>query len=522
MHVRKLFVVAAMGICFALGATAQTDAGAASSGESGAKPPSKSSKKRTTRKSSKSKSSTSKSSKSSSRKRKKKSSPPAATTQPAAAPAALPELPVPDDGEAPQLTHEAGGSGTRGKPLTIAAHAADANGVFGPILYVRKQGLSAGDYVPIRMVASKIVPGDYAVDVPAGLTGVDGLEYYIEAWDMAGNGPARVGSAEAPLLARIDEEKKAIAPPTTVTIRPKGAAPAISHSAVASAPRGKPVEINARLVGDSGVQGAAVMFRHAGEKDYKALPMGNIGGDDYTATIPAGMATSDLEYYVEAYDRLGNGPARSGAPNVPYALKLMDPAPAVAPAPARPLASKRMLDDEPDPTYIGIGIDGGAPGGGGATLLVRPLWWLRLNAGLAYNVAGFGYRGGITLAPGAWAVTPTLNLDVGQYLSGDLTKFVNVTDPNVNIANAERALLSKTTYRFATAQIGLEFGSQRRFSFYLRGGLTYFDSTLSGAQVTALVQSHNPNPGNPLTINGNPKFSAIVPCASLGFNIFVY
>ncbi len=512
MQLRKLFVVAAIGICFAFGATAQTDAGAASAPDGGSKP-SKSAKKKSSKKSSKSKSS--------SRKRKKKS-PPAAAPESTPAAAAVPELPVPDDGEAPQLTHDAVGSGTRGKPLAITARAVDANGVYGPILYVRKQGLGAGDYVPIRMVASKIVPGDYSVEVPAGLTSVEGIEYYIEAWDMAGNGPARVGSAEAPLLARIDEEKKALAPPTTVTIRPKGAAPAILHSAVASALKGKPVEINARLVGESGVQGAAVMFRHAGEKEYKALPMGNIGGDDYTATIPAGMTTSDLEYYVEAFDRFGNGPARAGAPNVPYALKIQE-AVAVIPTPApAPIASKRMLDEEPSPTYIGIGLDGGAPGGGGFTLLVRPLWWLRLNAGLAYNVAGFGYRGGITLAPGAWAVTPTLNLDVGQYLSGDLNKFVTVNDPNVNVANAERALLGKTTYRFGTAQIGLEFGSQRRFSFYLRGGITYFDSTLSGAQVTALVQAHNPTAGTTITIRGDPKFSAIVPCASLGFNIFVY
>ena len=516
MQLRKLFVVAAIGICFALSATAQTDASATSAAESGAKPSTSSKKK--AKKKSRSKSSSKKSSKSS----KRKKSPPAATPEPAPASATVPELPVPDDGEAPQLTHDAVGSGTRGKPLTIAARALDANGVYGPVLYVRKQGLGAGDYVPIRMVASKIVPGDYSVDVPAGLTAVEGIEYYIEAWDMAGNGPARIGSAEAPLLARIDEEKKAIAPPTTVTIRPMGAAPAILHSAVASALKGKPVEINARLVGESGVQGAAVMFRHAGEKDYKALPMGNIGGDDYTATIPAGMTTADLEYYVEAFDRFGNGPARAGAPNVPYALKIQE-AVAVVPSPApAPLARKRMLDDEPDPTYVGIGIDGGAPGGGGFTLLVRPLWWLRLNAGLAYNVAGFGYRGGITLAPGAWAVTPTLNLDVGQYLSGDLNKLVTVNEPDVNVANAERALLSKTTYRFATAQVGLEFGSQRRFSFYLRGGLTYFDSTLSGAQVTALVQAHNPTPSTTIAVRGDPKFSAIVPCASLGFNIFVY
>src|SRR5437879_13915913 len=34
-------------------------------------------------------------------------------------------------------------------------------------------------------------------------------------------------------------------------------------------------------------------------------------------------------------------------------------------------AQKRTLDEEPERTIIGLGIDGGAPGGGGLTLMVR-------------------------------------------------------------------------------------------------------------------------------------------------------
>src|SRR2546421_2366009 len=502
MHLRKLFVVAAASLCVGAGAMAQTDAATPAQPDASTGAPAKPSKK-------KKKNGRKKSSKKSSRK--KKSSAPAA-----AAPA--PE--VPDDGEPPQLTHQLVAAGVRGKPLTIAAHAIDANGVFGPILSVRKKGLGAGDYVPIKMVPSKIVPGDYSVDVSSALTNVDALEYYIEAWDIAGNGPSRAGSPDQPIVVTLEEEKKVAATPalpTMVTIKPKGAPPAITHAALTQALKGKSVEINARLVGDTGVQGAAVMFRHAGEREYKLLPMGNIGADDYTATIPAAMTTSDLEYYVEAFDQYGNGPARSGAPNVPYALRIMDPAPAAVPAPA-PVAlgaQKRTLDEEPERTIIGLGIDGGAPGGGGVTLLVRPLWWLRLNGGLAYNAIGFGYRGGITLAPADWAVTPTLNLDAGRYLSGDMTKFVTISDPT------ERAMLSKTTYTFATAQLGLEFGSQRRFSFYFRGGVTYVYSRLSGADITAIAASHNGDPNNTFTV-GDAKISAIAPCASLGFNIFVY
>jgi hypothetical protein len=520
MHLRKLLVIAAA-VCLAGAATAQTDAAPPSQPDASANAPAKPATKKKSKKSGKKKGST-KTSKKSSRKKKKSSG---ATVQRVEVPA---QPPVPDDGEAPQLSHQPVASGTRGKPLTIAAHATDANGVFGPILYVRKRGLGSGDYVPIKMIASKIVPGDYAVDVPAALTNVDGLEYYIEAWDTAGNGPTRAGSAEAPMTVAIDEEKKLITTPslpTTVTIRPKGVPPAITHAALTQALKGKPVEINARLVGETGVQGAVVMFRHAGEKEYKALPMGNIGGDDYTATIPAAMTNSDLEYYVEAFDQYGNGPARSGAPNVPYALRVMDPSPAVvsAPPPASLANRRRTLDDEDtDRTIIGLGIDGGAPGGGAAVLLIRPLWWLRLNGGLAYNVAGFGYRAGITLAPAEWAVTPTLNIDAGQYLSGDMNKVVTVTDSNSTYQAAVRSLLSKTTYKFATAQLGLEIGSQRRFVFYLRGGLTYVESSLSGSDITAMAQAKNPDPNNTFTFRGDTKVSGILPCASLGFNFFVY
>jgi hypothetical protein len=364
----------------------------------------------------------------------------------------------------------------------------------------------------MRMAASKTgAAGDYALEVPAALVNVDALEYYIEAWDNAGNGPTRVGSPESPFPVKVEEEKKILVglptPPASpnVIVAQRGGAPTITHTAVAQAGRGQPIEINANLAGDTGVQGATVMFRHAGEKEYKALPMGNVGGDNYTATIPGPMANADIEYYLEAFDRYGNGPGRSGGPSNPYLVKVGSPG--VARMTQAPMERN---------TLIGIGIDAGAPGGGGVTLLVRPLWWLGLNAGLAYNYAGFGFRGGLSLAPCWCAVTPTLNLDIGHYFSGDFNKFASVSDP------ATKALLSHVTYTFATAQIGLEFGSQRWFNFYLRGGLAYFESTFSRADLTALAQGKIA--GDPSTTYqaGNGKFSSVAPCLSLGFHIFVY
>jgi hypothetical protein len=505
MHVRKLFAVVALCLPFASGAMAQADATAPSQPQP--TPPAASS--APAKKSRKSRTSKSKASKTSSSKKRRSSKKKAQA-------AAQDFGPVSSDVDPPQLTVSPVTRAIRGKPLMVTANAQDPSGIFGPILYVRKKGLGANDYVPIKMAASKIVPGEFSIDVPAALTNIDALEYYVEAWDMVGNGPARMGSAGAPLSVVIGEEMKVVVAPPPLEMK-KGAPPAIIHAALAQALKGKPIEVNARLVGDSGVEGAVVKFRHAGEKEYRSLPMGNLGGDDYTATIPAAMATSDLEYYVEAYDKYGNGPARSGAPNAPYALKLTDATPPAVPAAApAAVAAKEPVEPEPSPTYVGIGIDGGLPGGGGVTLLVRPLWWLRLNGGLAYNYAGLGYRGGISLAPGQWAVTPTLNLDAGHYVSGDVTKFVTFNNASYNV------IAANTTYTFATAQIGLEFGSQRRFSFYVRGGLTYLMSTIPGAQLAAAANATLPDPQTTVSKTSDLKATSIIPCASVGFNLFIY
>src|SRR2546428_1737758 len=101
------------------------------------------------------------------------------------------------------------------------------------------------------MPPRKIVPGDYSVDAPAALTNVDALEYYIEAWDIAGNGPSRAGSADQPIVVTLDEDKKVAASPatpTTSTIKPKGAPPAITHAALTLALKGKPARMNAPLL----------------------------------------------------------------------------------------------------------------------------------------------------------------------------------------------------------------------------------------------------------------------------------
>ena len=458
LHVRKLIAVVAISLAPGFGASAQTALGAGTTatgtiapdiGTAAAAP------KKVSRKKSASKNSSKKTSK---KNKKAAHAPPKrdidegrrkaleliSPTTPAASPAATPAPAAeaakgPEDNKPPVLTHTPVTTAKSGKPLNITAHAIDPSGVFGPIVYLRKKGLSASEYIPMHMAESEAgAAGDYALDVPAQLVSADGLEYYIEAWDNAGNGPSRVGSPESPLPVKVEEEKKVIVKPLTeataptkVVVKQNGAPPAITRLTAVREFSGEQSRVN--------------------------------------VDAPAKAATTQAP--IEA-------PGRN--------------------------------------TLIGLGIDAGFPGVAGFTLLVRPLWWLRLNTGLAYDYAGFGYRGGLSLAPCWCAVTPTLNLDAGHYLSGDFNKFASVSDPNV------KALLSHVTYTFATAQLGLEFGSQRWFSFYLRGGLAYFESTFSGANLTALAQGKIASDPSTRYKAGDGKFTSVAPCMSLGFHVFVY
>jgi hypothetical protein len=253
------------------------------------------------------------------------------------APAPEPELvPGQYDDDPPLIAHAQIKQAMHNKPLVFTAHITDPSGVFQPVLYLRKRG--TGDYLPIKLIASKAVQGDYAVEVDAKLISVD-LEYYIECYDNAGNGPARVGNPENPFEIALEEEKKPVIVPGQIEKHP-GAPPAISHQTISKATKGQNIEIPAKLVGDTGVSQAQVFFRHAGEHDFHGFPMGSVGGDDYSATIPASAVSGDLEYYLEAYDKYGNGPGRSGGPMVPYQISVSEapPPPLIV---TTPLAEKR-------------------------------------------------------------------------------------------------------------------------------------------------------------------------------------
>jgi hypothetical protein len=167
----------------------------------------------------------------------------------------------------------------------------------------------------------------------------------------------------------------------------------------------------------------------------------------------------------------------------------------------------------PSRTWLGLGVDAGIPNAAGASLVVKPWGWLRLHGGLAHDVIGHGYRGGLTLVPGQWFLTPTLDLSAGRFTKGDANRFAKGGGPG------QQALLSRLTYGFASAQVGLELGSQRRFALFVRAGASYLRSRARGEDVTAFAAEKARTAGTTIR-SGDVRLTALVPSASAGFFLF--
>lgn len=125
-----------------------------------------------------------------------------------AAPAKSPgkeKVRAPVDHDPPQLSHLPLGQAAQGRDLRIEAMITDASGVFAPTLSWRVAG---GSWKKVPLVPSPDGMS-YAATVPgAEITG--DVEYFLEAFDKANNGPSSAGSAASPFVARVPA---AAAPP---------------------------------------------------------------------------------------------------------------------------------------------------------------------------------------------------------------------------------------------------------------------------------------------------------------------
>jgi hypothetical protein len=190
-------------------------------------------------------------------------------------------------------------------------------------------------------------------------------------------------------------------------------------------------------------------------------------------------------------------------------LLLLAHAPALAQtdtaAPTAPVAA----DPARGLPRFGLMLDAGVPDGAVLSAVFRPVAPLRFSLGGAYNVAGYGVRGGIGWTPFRWAVSPTLNVEAGRYFESDLTWIV---DESSGVPEEVRPLLEEVGYNYACAQIGLELGSPSGLSFNVRVGLAYFWTVVHG-----VAQSIDAAGGTGATIEvSDPRLRATLPSLKVG------
>lgn len=165
--------------------------------------------------------------------------------------------------------------------------------------------------------------------------------------------------------------------------------PGIIHVPVAEAKAGQAVEITAKITDKSGVFEPTLFFRVVGSAKFTSSGMTG-SGDTYVATIPASLLKSDVEYFIEAYDTPGNGPARFASADAPQ--RIIARAAEVAKVAATEVAPTKAVATVSEATSAQTASNGGMKlggygllGAGGVAGVVGAI--LGLSAASAYERA---------------------------------------------------------------------------------------------------------------------------------------
>jgi len=156
--------------------------------------------------------------------------------------------------------------------------------------------------------------------------------------------------------------------------------------------------------------------------------------------------------------------------------------------------------------WLGASVDAGVPDGMAASVALRPWQWLRIQAGGMHNTLSPGLRGGISLVPFYFWITPSLTVEAGHYFEGDATWIARRLTSNRSLD----PLFRQVGYDFGNAHLGLELGSPRGVSFFLRAGISYVQMGKGVQQALT----------DPTVQAGDVKLSGVIPSAKLGLLIY--
>jgi hypothetical protein len=149
-----------------------------------------------------------------------------------------------------------------------------------------------------------------------------------------------VAFAATPVLALPARPKPAAPRPPPDTL-----APELVHKPLTTATESTDARVEAVLSDPSGLLEPSLLWRYPGQKNWTSVPLTPAGAPDlYVAIVAADKVIRDFEYYLEAYDNQGNGPARAGAPEAPLIVRVVPPPPPEPPEP-EPVAAAPALPE---------------------------------------------------------------------------------------------------------------------------------------------------------------------------------
>src|SRR2546425_3205272 len=212
-----------------------------------------------------------------------------------------------DDTKPPQISDVR--AGVRGNQVQVEARITDETGVLSATCHHRTPGG--------RVEASPMVKSELDDTFHVSFPGGPDTEYWIEASDLLGNGPATYGSASKALVVggktapersvaqaepppRRREAKRA-AKPRPEPVAKASEPPVIQHSKVRNPPpEGRDYTVRTKIVSDSPVAVAVLQSRPQGTATFTNTPLSRAEGDTWEGQIPAAMARGTVEYFIAA------------------------------------------------------------------------------------------------------------------------------------------------------------------------------------------------------------------------------
>ena len=217
------------------------------------------------------------------------------------------------DNQPPLIDHQPVKQIESGTVLVVKTEVRDNNGVNEVNLYFRRIGEDV--YRSEKMIKGS--GDDYQFALAVDIVQGPGVEYYIEAYDVLGNGPATVGTADDPMIVTVIALDRV--PPT------------ITHEPISEIEAEQILDISAVITDNVGVGEASVMFRLQDESDFRSILMRPLNNNVFYTQIFSEFVKPPIFYYFITASDESENVGFWMSPDEPYALTVKTkPSPQIA------------------------------------------------------------------------------------------------------------------------------------------------------------------------------------------------